>query len=74
MIWENDRSKFGNPETACRGKQLCVNGRINSYKGVPEIIASDPTQVKAQVSKDRVDECRRQNGPSPTTCAKSGII
>ena len=51
LIWGSDRPKFGNPETAYRGKQLCVSGRINSYKGVPEIVASDPTQVKVQVQK-----------------------
>ena len=51
LIWGSDRPKFGNPETAYRGKQLCVNGRINSYKGVPEIVASDPTQVKVQAPR-----------------------
>ena len=49
LIWGKDRPKFGDPETAYRGKQVCASGKIESYKDVPEIIASDPSQVKVQV-------------------------
>jgi hypothetical protein len=48
LIWGMDRSKFGEPETSYRGKRICVTGRIEDYRGTPEIVASDPSQVKVQ--------------------------
>ena len=48
LIWGSDRSKFGDPETSYRGKRICVTGKISDYKGVPEIAAKAPSQVKTQ--------------------------
>jgi DNA/RNA endonuclease YhcR with UshA esterase domain len=48
VIWGNDRSKFDNPETTYRGKRVCVTGKVSAFKGVPEVIASDPSQIKVQ--------------------------
>ena len=48
LIWGSDRSKFGDPETSYRGKRICVTGKISDYKGVPEIVANAPSQVKTQ--------------------------
>ncbi len=48
VIWGNDRSKFDNPETTYRGKRVCVTGKISAYKGVPEVIANDPSQIRVQ--------------------------
>jgi len=48
LIWGSDRSKFGDPETSYRGKRVCVTGKISDYKGVPEIVANAPSQVKTQ--------------------------
>jgi DNA/RNA endonuclease YhcR with UshA esterase domain len=48
VIWGNDRSKFGEPETAYRGKRICVTGKISAFKGVPEVVATEPSQIKAQ--------------------------
>ena len=48
VIWGNDRSKFSDPETVYRGKHICVTGKISEYKGVPEIVANAPSQVKVQ--------------------------
>ena len=48
LIWGNDRSKFDNPETTYRGKRVCVTGKISAFKGVPEVIANDPSQIKVQ--------------------------
>jgi len=45
LIWGSDRPKFGDPEEAYRGKRI---GKISDYKGVPEIIASKPAQIKVQ--------------------------
>ena len=46
VIWGNDRSKFDNPETTYRGKRVCVTGKISAFKGVPEVVANDPAQIK----------------------------
>jgi hypothetical protein len=46
LIWGSDRSKFGDPETSYRGKRICVTGKITSFKGIPEVAASDPAQIK----------------------------
>jgi hypothetical protein len=48
LIWGSDRSKFGDPEEAYRNKHICVTGKISDYKGVPEIIAYEPSQIKVQ--------------------------
>lgn len=48
VIWGADRPKFGDPETAYQSKRVCVSGKINAYKGVPEVVASEAAQIKAQ--------------------------
>ena len=48
VIWGADRPKFGAPETMYRSKRICVSGKIDSYRGVPQIVARDPSQIKAQ--------------------------
>jgi len=46
LIWGNDRSKFGRPEVEYRNKRVCVTGTISLYRGVPEIIATVPSQIE----------------------------
>ena len=46
LIWGRDRSKFSEPETSYRGKRICVTGKLSSFKGVPEVVASEPAQIK----------------------------
>jgi DNA/RNA endonuclease YhcR with UshA esterase domain len=46
LIWGSDRSKFGDPETSYRGKRICITGKLTSFKGVPEVVASEPAQIK----------------------------
>jgi micrococcal nuclease len=48
LIWGSDRPKFGDPEAKYRDKQICVTGLIKDYRGVPEIVASDPEQIKEE--------------------------
>ena len=48
VIWGSDRSKFGDPETKYRGKRVCVTGKISAFKGVPELVANEPAQIKLQ--------------------------
>ena len=48
LIWGSDRPKFGDPEEAYRSKRICVTGKISDYKGAPEIVAYEPSQIKIQ--------------------------
>jgi DNA/RNA endonuclease YhcR with UshA esterase domain len=48
VIWGEDRGKFGAPEETYRGKRACVTGKISEYRGVPEVIATEPKQLTAE--------------------------
>ena len=48
LIWGTDRPKFGAPEERYGNKAICASGKIEIYRGVPEIIARDPEQIKIQ--------------------------
>jgi hypothetical protein len=45
VIFGHDRPKFGAPETSLRGKRICVTGKISDYRGKPEIVLTDPSQL-----------------------------
>jgi hypothetical protein len=46
LIWGSDRPKFGEPESKYQDQQVCVTGKITSYRGAPEIVASNPDQLE----------------------------
>ena len=47
LIKGDDRKKFKEaPEDAFKGKAVCVTGTLVDYKGKPEIIITDPAQIK----------------------------
>ena len=48
LIWGNNRSKFGTPESSYRGKVICVTGKITEYRGAAEIVSDNPTQIKSE--------------------------
>lgn len=48
VIWGSDRSNFGDPESAYRNKHICVSGVIESYRGVPQIVARESQQILSQ--------------------------
>jgi hypothetical protein len=48
LIWGSDRGKFDAPETEYQGRRICVTGDIRDYRGVPEIIATEPTQISVE--------------------------
>ena len=52
LIWGSDRPKFGDPEETYRSKRICVTGKISDYKGVPEIVAYEPSQIKVQAARE----------------------
>src|SRR5262249_28611718 len=45
VIFGIDRAKFGQPEVTFQGKRVCVTGKIELYKGKPEVIVHDPSQI-----------------------------
>ncbi len=45
VIWGDDRQKFGTPEVEYKDKRVCVTGTITEFRGTPEIVAKDPTQI-----------------------------
>jgi len=47
LIWGNNRALFNMaPEKYFSGKSICVTGIIKSYRGIPEIIVDNPSQIK----------------------------
>ena len=49
VIWGSDRGKFPEPpEDYYMGKKVCVKGMIKAYKGKPEVIVSDPSQITVE--------------------------
>ena len=48
LIWGENRSKFGAPESEYKGKRICATGKIAEYRGVPEIVADSPKQITVQ--------------------------
>src|SRR5262245_40365140 len=40
VIFEQDRVKFDKPEEKYRDKDICVTGKIQDFRGTPEIIVT----------------------------------
>ncbi len=45
LIWGSDRYKFTMPDV---GKSICVTGAIQEFRGMAEIVAHSPSQIKVQ--------------------------
>ncbi|GAB3915304.1 hypothetical protein [Mucilaginibacter boryungensis] len=57
MIPGADKAKFkGNPEVDYKGKDVTVTGKIIEYKNKPEIIVTDPSQIKLVMSDNTVKQ------------------
>lgn len=48
VIWGENRTKFAKPEEDYKGKRICVSGKITAHAGKPEIVVSDPKQIKVE--------------------------
>lgn len=47
VIWGSERDNFDRPpEKLYKNKHICVTGIISSYRGTPQIIVKDPSQIK----------------------------
>jgi len=50
VIKGEDRSKFKDaPDEYFKGRNVCVTGTVIDYKGKPEIVVSDPSQIKVSL-------------------------
>ena len=45
LIWGRDRPKFGTSDQEYRGKHICATGMIKDFRGSPEIIAYELSQI-----------------------------
>ena len=50
VIWGSDRAKFSKPEETYQGKYACATGKITEYRGVPQVVATEPAQIKVEPS------------------------
>jgi micrococcal nuclease len=48
FIAGENHAKFGTPEKDYADKNVCVTGKIVDYNGRPEIVLTDPQQIKLQ--------------------------
>ena len=48
LIWGSDRANFGTPEIKYEDARVCATGKITSYRGKAEIIATEPSQIVQQ--------------------------
>ena len=48
IIRDEHRGKFGKPEETYLNKDVCVTGKIEEYNKKPQIVLTDPSQVKTQ--------------------------
>jgi DNA/RNA endonuclease YhcR with UshA esterase domain len=55
VIKGEDRSKFKDaPDEYFKGRNVCVTGTVIDYKGKPEIVVSDPSQIKISLQDNKV--------------------
>jgi micrococcal nuclease len=48
LIWGSNRAAFGAPESKYAHKSICVTGKIQEFKGKPEIVATQPGQIQVK--------------------------
>jgi DNA/RNA endonuclease YhcR with UshA esterase domain len=48
VIWGRDRAKFDKPEVNYKDKRICVTGKIESHRGIPEIVVKMPEQIEVE--------------------------
>ena len=49
VIWGEARAKFKSPpEILYRDKRVCVSGKVQSFKGLPQIEVNEPGQVNEE--------------------------
>jgi len=62
VIKGEDRSKFKDaPDEYFKGRNICVTGTVIDYKGKPEIVVSDPSQIKISL-QDNIVPIKKKDG------------
>lgn len=62
VIKGEDRSKFKDaPDEYFKGRNICVTGIVIDYKGKPEIVVSDPGQIKISL-QDNIVPVEKKGG------------
>lgn len=62
VIKGEDRSKFKDaPDEYFKGRNVCVTGTVIDYKGKPEIVVSDPSQIKISL-QDNIVPIQKKDG------------
>ena len=62
VIKGEDRSKFKDaPDEYFKGRNICVTGTVIDYKGKPEIVISDPSQIKVSL-QDNIVPIQKKDG------------
>jgi hypothetical protein len=46
VIWIENRAAFGRPEVRYRNRTICVRGLVYLYRGLPQIKATSPSQIR----------------------------
>jgi len=55
VIKGEDRSKFKDaPDEYFKGRNVCVTGKLIDYKGKPEIVVNEPSQIKVSLHDNTV--------------------
>ena len=52
VIFGSDRSKFGEPEKEFLNQTICATGTIEDYRGLPQIVATEPKQIVKGLSRE----------------------
>lgn len=52
VIFGSDRSKFGEPEKEFLNQTICATGTIEDYRGLPQIVATEPKQIVKARSRE----------------------
>ena len=48
VIFGDHRARFGEPEKMYHNKDLCVTGKIEEYNTKPQMVLTEPNQVKVE--------------------------
>ena len=48
IIRAEDRAKFSKPEETYKDKEVCVTGKIEEYNKRPQIVLTEPSQIKVK--------------------------
>ena len=48
VIWGENRHLFAQPEKSLKGRYICVTGRIDEYKGKPQLVLRSPAHLNIE--------------------------